>query len=114
MGQTTISLGLTTVFTDSASLWARWWFRGLMGLLLIAGAFAGHRLRVRSLQAKNRRLARQVAERTEELADVNAIAAVVNHSLDLEDLLCDTLDKTLEVINIETGGIYLLDESAGL
>ena len=85
-----------------------------MGLLLTSGAIIGHRLRVKSLQARNRKLAHQVAERTEELAAVNAIAAVVSRSLDLGTMLSDALDKTLEVMNIETGGIYLIDESAGL
>ncbi|MGC9357617.1 MAG: GAF domain-containing protein, partial [Anaerolineae bacterium] len=74
----------------------------------------GHRLRVKRLRARIRDLERQVTERTEELSAVNAIAAVVSRSLDLGDMLSNALDKTLEVMNLEVGGIYLLDESLGL
>jgi GAF domain-containing protein len=75
---------------------------------------AAYRLRVGDIEARSRELESQVANRTAELAAVNAIAAVVSRSLDLDELLADALDKTLEVMDIELGGIYLLDEEAGL
>jgi len=106
--------GASLTVTVTPPFWATWWFRGIVGLLLIGGAVAGYRLRVRSIEARSRELERQVAERTEELAAVNAIAAVVSHSLDLDDVLVDALDKTLEVMSIEAGGIYLLDEESGV
>jgi nitrate/nitrite-specific signal transduction histidine kinase len=59
-------------------------------------------------------LEQRVADRTKELAALNAIAAVVSRSLDLEEILTDALDKTLEVMEIESGGIYLLDEDTGM
>jgi len=59
-------------------------------------------------------LEQRVADRTTELAALNAIAAVVSQSLDLEDILNDALDKTLQVMEVEAGGIYLLDEEAGV
>jgi len=55
-------------------------------------------------------LEQRVADRTSELAALNAISAVVSRSLDLEEVLNDALDKTLEVTGIEAGGIYLLRE----
>ncbi|TKJ29496.1 MAG: hypothetical protein CEE40_08330 [Chloroflexi bacterium B3_Chlor] len=55
-------------------------------------------------------LERRVVDRTKELAALNAIAAVVSRSLDLQTILDDALDKTLEVMGIEAGGIYLLQE----
>ena len=55
----------------------------------------------------------KVADRTKELAALNAIATVVSQSLDLDEVLNDALDKTLQVMEIEAGGIYLLDEQAG-
>jgi len=94
--------------------WAAWWFRGLVGLLLATGAVVAYRLRVRDIQARSRELKREVADRTAELAAVNAIAAVVSRSLDLDEILADALDKTLELMDIELGGIYLVDEEAGL
>jgi GAF domain-containing protein/HAMP domain-containing protein len=53
-------------------------------------------------------LERRVADRTQELAALNAIAEVASSSLDLDQVLDDTLDKTLEVMDVEAGGIYLL------
>ncbi|MFC2037797.1 GAF domain-containing protein, partial [Chloroflexota bacterium] len=71
-------------------------------------------LMARQLQESYASLERTVANRTKELAAVNAIAAVVSQSLELDDILNDALDKTLQVMDIESGGIYLLDETAGV
>ena len=61
------------------------------------------------LQASYAHLEQRVADRTRELAALNAISAVVSQSLDLDEILNDALDKTLEVIGLGAGGIYLLD-----
>jgi signal transduction histidine kinase/ligand-binding sensor domain-containing protein len=92
--------------------WGTWWFRAMVGLLLLGGGVAGYRVRVRAIEARSRELEGQVAERTQELEAVNAIAAVVSRSLELDDLLCDALDETLTVMGTKAGGIYLLDEAA--
>ena len=55
----------------------------------------------------------RVADRTRELATLNAIAAAVSRSLDLEELLCDSLAKALEVLDFESGAIYLRDLTTG-
>jgi GAF domain-containing protein len=89
-----------------------WWFRGIVAVVLVGSAVGGYRLRVRGIQARSRELETEVANRTKELASLNAIAAVVSRSLDLEQMLADALDETLEVVGIEAGGIYLLDEEA--
>ena len=59
-------------------------------------------------------LEQRVTLQTKELAALNAIAAAVSQSLDLNDVLNSALDKTLEVMEIEAGGIYLLDEATGV
>lgn len=59
-------------------------------------------------------LERRIAAQTKELAALNTIAAAVSSSLDLKDVLNRALDKTLEVMEIDAGGIYLLDEGAGM
>jgi GAF domain-containing protein/HAMP domain-containing protein len=64
------------------------------------------------LQGTYAYLEQRVADRTRELAALNAIAAVVSQSLDLDEVLNDALDKTLQVMEVEAGGIYLLDEEA--
>jgi GAF domain-containing protein len=62
------------------------------------------------LQESYSHLEKRVADRTKELAALNTIAAVVSRSLDLQEILNNALDKTLEVTRIDAGGIYLLDE----
>jgi len=54
-------------------------------------------------------LEQKVAARTHELATLNAIAAVVNHSLKLDEILNATLDEILTRLNAEVGCVYLLD-----
>ncbi len=66
------------------------------------------------LQESYAHLEQRVADRTSELAALNAIAAVVSRSLDLEEVLGNALDKTLEVTGVEAGGIYLLHEDEEL
>jgi nitrate/nitrite-specific signal transduction histidine kinase len=59
-------------------------------------------------------LEQRVADRTQELAALNAVANVVSRSLDLDQVLGDALDKTLEVTGLQAGGIYLLQEEPGV
>jgi signal transduction histidine kinase/putative methionine-R-sulfoxide reductase with GAF domain len=59
-------------------------------------------------------LERRIAAQTKELAALNTIAAAVSSSLDLNNVLNRALDKTLEVMEIDAGGIYLLDEGTGV
>jgi GAF domain-containing protein len=81
---------------------------------VIAAVAGGLRLRIRNIEGQSRELEREVAARTHELQALNAVAAVVSHSLDLERILGDALDKTLEVMGTEAGGIYVMDEREGV
>lgn len=62
------------------------------------------------LRASYTGLENRVAERTRVLSTLIDIAAAVNQTLDLQETLNHSLEKTLEVLRIEAGGIYLLDE----
>jgi len=104
--------GVSVTITIVPPFWETWWFRGIIALLLVGSVIGGYRLRVRSIEARSREFENQVANRTKELAALNAIAATVSQSLDLDQVLNDALDKTLEVMEIEAGGIYLMDEEA--
>ncbi len=52
----------------------------------------------------------KIAEAHRELSALNAIATVVSQSLDLDTVLSSALDKTLELMDRNTGGILLWDE----
>jgi nitrate/nitrite-specific signal transduction histidine kinase len=55
-------------------------------------------------------LEQKVTHRTRELATLNAIAVQVSRSLDLEEILNDALDEALEVMGMERGQAFCLDE----
>jgi GAF domain-containing protein len=57
----------------------------------------------------NAQLFRKVARRTDELGTLYRIGAVANRSLDLDRILTDALDHTLEALGLRVGSIYLLD-----
>jgi len=86
-----------------------WWFSALLVGLLTGTALAVRALRIGSADAWSNRFEEELSARTRELAAVNAIAAVVGRSLALQDVLTDALDKTLEMVDVEAGGIYLLE-----
>jgi len=50
-----------------------------------------------------------IERRSRELAALNDIAAVVSQSLDLDEILNAALDKVLELMQVDAGGIYLVD-----
>jgi GAF domain-containing protein/ligand-binding sensor domain-containing protein len=104
--------GASLPITVVPPVWATWWFRGLAAVLIVGAVAAGLRLRVRSVEARAQALERQVANRTEELSALNALASVVSASLDLEETLAGALDKTLDVTGREAGGIYLLPRNS--
>lgn len=63
------------------------------------------------LQESYKHLERKVADRTKELATLNAIAAQVSHSLDLEAIMDSALDQVLEAVNMDTGQAFRLEEN---
>jgi GAF domain-containing protein/HAMP domain-containing protein len=62
------------------------------------------------LQESYANLEHRVTVRTRELAALNAIAAVVSQTLELDAMLCGALETTLQVAESDAGGIYLLDD----
>ncbi len=57
-----------------------------------------------------KKLESEVAKAHRDLSALNTIAYVVSQSLDLDTVLGSALDKTLEIMKIDTGGILLWDE----
>jgi len=58
---------------------------------------------------KEKRLEQQIMETNQNLLALNAIASTVSQSMDLDTVLNTALDKVLELIKGNTGGILLLD-----
>jgi GAF domain-containing protein len=104
--------GAAVHITITPPFWQTWWFIGLVGLALAGGVAGGVRLRLRNVEMHGRELEDQVTNRTRELVALNEIATLLNRPHELQSVLHSALEKTLEVIRIEAGGIYLLDEEA--
>jgi PAS domain S-box-containing protein len=62
------------------------------------------------LEQANLNLERRVAERTQDLGALNALAAVVSSSLDLGEVMESALQKTMEAAGVEAGGAFRLEE----
>jgi signal transduction histidine kinase len=62
------------------------------------------------LQGSYAHLERKVADRTKELATLNAIAAEVSQSLDLEEILENALEEVLEVMGMDAGQAFCIEE----
>jgi signal transduction histidine kinase len=59
-------------------------------------------------------LEQKVADRTRELASVNAIATQVSRSLDLKEILGSALELVMDVMSMETGQAFRLDATGDL
>ena len=59
-------------------------------------------------------LEKKVADRTRELALMNSILSVANRSLDLQEILEDALDITVEQLGFDAGAAYEIDLDSSL
>lgn len=62
-----------------------------------------------ALQAAYQDLERRVQERTRELATLNAVAVAASGSLELDDVMREALEKTLEATGMDIGLAYRLE-----
>ncbi len=62
------------------------------------------------LEASYAYLEQKVADRTKELATLNAISAQASHSLDLKEILNGALDQILEAVDMDSGQAFGLEE----
>lgn len=63
------------------------------------------------LERAKQNLERRVEERTRELATLNALAAVVSRSLELDEVMTSALQATMEAAAMESGAAFRLDEA---
>jgi two-component system nitrate/nitrite sensor histidine kinase NarX len=55
----------------------------------------------------------RVAQRTEQLIALSRVVTAASHSMELEQILHTALEQALQVVGVEIGGIWLVDESSG-
>ena len=67
---------------------------------------------LQSLIIQNRLLTEEVKRRIDQLGAINAVAATVSQTLDLDKTLKTALKAVLNVVGAEAGGISLIDEKA--
>ena len=58
-------------------------------------------------------LERRVAERTHELATLNEISVIVSRSLDLKEILDAALTKAMQILKMDAGTAYSLEDTDG-
>jgi len=66
------------------------------------------------LQESYAHLEQKVADRTRELATVNAVAAEASSSLDLKEVLNNALGQLLDVMSMDMGQAYRLEDTGDL
>jgi len=106
--------GTAVTLTVVPPIWETWWFRLLVGLAVVSVAATAYTLRLRNLSQQQRRLETEVDSRTREVDALYAIAAEASRSVNLQEILPASLDKTLVVMEADAGGVYLLGEEGTL
>lgn len=57
-----------------------------------------------------KRIEMQVNQRNRELSVINSIAVALNHNMDLDELLASTITKVSQVMQVQRGGVFLIDK----
>ncbi|MBI5650877.1 MAG: GAF domain-containing protein [Chloroflexi bacterium] len=83
----------------------------------LARSFETMRVNLRQSREQTNRFTRElethVSTRTQQLAALSQVIATASRSLELETVARTALDQSLEVIGVETGGLWLIDETSG-
>jgi PAS domain S-box-containing protein len=78
-----------------------------------SGLYAGGRIELYTDITERKRAEEDVKQRNRELTILNATAVVVSQSLDLDEILNAGLDKVMELVYSDVGGIYLFNRAQG-
>lgn len=108
--------GASIRLTIVPPFWKTWPFRIIIGLLIVAVAFMGYRVRVKSIEDQNRRLERQVTERTQQLIlktsqleKTNLMINAINSEINFVDVLNAILKETKVIEGVDRAGVLVLD-----
>ncbi|MBN2620587.1 PAS domain S-box protein, partial [candidate division WOR-3 bacterium] len=77
-------------------------------LKLIEGKIVGFSVIIQDI-TRLKKTEEEIKQRNEELATLNSLSAVISQTLDLKEILGTAIDKLLEIIHFNVGGIYLYD-----
>ena len=91
---------------------ADYWIVGLLLLLLVCIPLILVLRHQRHLDSRIQELADLTTAQTRELSTLNAISAVVSNELGLPETLVIALQKTLEVMDVSAGVIFITDEES--
>lgn len=82
----------------------------------LAKSFEAMRLELRDSRARlsswTSELEKRVARRTQQLAALSQVVTTASRSQDLEQVLRTALEQSLQVLGLETGGLWLVDEAS--
>ena len=109
--------GRTIKITVVPPFWQTWWFVGLAIMTLSAGVAGGYRWRLRSVEARNRNLAVEVAERTLQIAqrtaDIEALYqadAELDRHVALSEVLQSLVDIAVDELGAEKSAVLCWDK----
>jgi PAS domain S-box-containing protein len=106
--------GAFTMFSSAARAPTPTEMRSIETAARLVGIALEHQQAQAAIQAAYQSLERRVAERTQELATLNAVATVVSRSLDLQEIMADALDQTMLAVGADAGGAFRLIEPTPL
>lgn len=92
--------------------WATWWFRIMAGAVVIGGVVGGVRLRIKSVQDLNKRLAEQVEERTRQLTETNQQLQGANDEITRQNEVLQEQSQAIEIANTSLQEKTLVIEKA--
>ncbi len=101
--------GVSLPITITPPWWATWWFRTAAIAALLALAFSGYRLRVRSIQQRSQELERQVAARTRDLQIAANVSKQITTVLDIDLLLQQVVTLTVQGFDLYLAAIFMVD-----
>jgi ligand-binding sensor domain-containing protein/signal transduction histidine kinase len=116
--------GISVTISVVPPFWETWWFRGIVALTLVGGAIGGYRLRVQSVEARNRALETLVVERThaleqrtveierrrQELEALYRADAELHRHLRLDQVLQALVDIAVDILQADKSSLMVWDD----
>jgi hypothetical protein len=109
--------GIAIYITVTPPFWETWWFRGIILLMLAGSVIGGYRLRVTSIEARSRRLEKEVNERTyeierrtQELEALYRADEEMHRYLHLDHVLQALVDVAVDILQAHKSSVLLWDE----